>query len=254
MSFIISAGTDVGLVKKVNQDSFTVKRADTASGEAVLAVMCDGMGGFSSGEIASATVVSLFSNWFINRFSEYDLEQFDILQLKSEWIDIADSANKLISSYGKQNNIQLGTTVVCSLFFNGHYYCINIGDSRMYLFQSDSFSQLSKDQSFVQKEIDLGHITYEESLNHSKRNVLLQCIGCCRNLKPDFYFGEYDSGDIFLLCSDGFRHEVKENEMLERFACCDNSEDLKQELEFLIRLNMERGETDNISALLVKAV
>lgn len=254
MNFIISASTDAGLVKNVNQDSFTLKKANTSVGETVFAVMCDGMGGFSNGEIASATLVKRFSDWFIDDFSKYDWKNFSELQIKSEWNRILESTNSSIGTYGEINNIKLGTTVTAVLFIDGKFYCVNVGDSRAYLFKNNSVCQLTKDHTLVQREIDLGHISYDEALIHPQRNVLIQCIGCCKNLNPDYYFGDYELQDVFLLCSDGFRHEISEKEISEHINMCNTSSELKEKIEFLINQNKDRGETDNITAIVIKVV
>lgn len=252
MSFIIAASTDKGIVKKVNQDSFSVKRANTSFGEATFAIMCDGMGGFSSGEIASGSVVTMFSKWFDNFFSFPN--ELNENEIKTQWNSLAISANETIKKYGMKNDCKLGTTLTAMLFLNNMYYCINVGDSRGYLLRDNELIQLTVDQSYIQREISEGRLTIEEAKTHPYRNVLLQCIGCDNNLVTDFYSGSYETNDLFLLCSDGFRHEIEGNEISAMLSGDYDSVELTERIESLIELNKTRGEKDNITCLVVKCV
>lgn len=252
MSFIIAASTDKGVVKKVNQDSFSVKRANTSFGEATFAIMCDGMGGLASGEIASGSVVSMFSNWF-NTFFSFP-NDFDDNEIKTQWNAIAVSANETIKKYGNNSDCKLGTTLTAMLFLNNMYYCINVGDSRGYLLRDNELIQLTVDQSYIQREISQGRLTVEEAKTHPYRNVLLQCIGCDNNLVTDFYSGSYETNDLFLLCSDGFRHEIDGNEISDMLSGDYNADELTENIKSLIQLNISRGEKDNITCVVVKCV
>lgn len=252
MSFVIAALTDKGIVKEVNQDSFSVKRANSTFGEIVFAIVCDGMGGLTDGEVASGSVVRLFSNWFEEYFSSSsDLYEDDI---KYWWESLAVRANETIKKYGVDNQCKLGTTLTAILFVKGMYYCINVGDTRGYLLHNDRIEQLTVDQSYVQREMSLGNLTPEQARVHPYRNVLLQCIGCDTNLKTDFYTGSYEQGDLFFICSDGFRHEVSEQEMLLAFSTAEDSDALTTRISNLIELNKSRGEKDNITCVAVKCM
>ncbi len=254
MSFIIAALTDVGTVKKVNQDSFCVKRAKTCYGDVAFAVLCDGMGGFTNGEVASGSLVRSFSKWFDEEFSAYDLKIINQKNIFSSWSRLLEKANRNISQYGKQNEVKLGTTIVAMLFVNNKYYCINVGDSRAYFLKNNCLKQITKDQTLVQREIDLGNITEQQAENHPQRNILLQCIGCNSNLKSEFYFDSYNEDDLFILCSDGFRHEITSEEITKLcYGRCNQSE-FSEALDYLIHLNKTRGETDNITSVIVKIV
>ena len=109
-------------------------------------------------------------------------------------------------------------------------------------------------------------MTPEQARNDARRNVLLQCIGTVNSVKPDFLQGDLYAGDSFLLCSDGFRHNLTDGEV---YAYChtafedmdwhvekrlENSHIMNEQLRYLISVNKERGERDNISAILAKAV
>lgn len=255
MNFLTSIYTDVGIKKKNNQDSALILKAETDRGEVLLAVICDGMGGLAKGEVASAAVIHAFNSWFKKVLPILVYSGIDTENVFGTFEDIVLEMNERIVSYGTENGVSLGTTVTAMLLFDNIYYIINVGDSRAYKL-SDNIYQLTKDQSYVQREIDLGHMTPEEARSSPHRNVLLQCVGASKSVKPDFYTGKVDIGDCFLLCSDGFRHVVSPTELFEKmnpFALTDEQV-MKKTLAYFTELNKNRHETDNITAMLIKVV
>ena len=138
----------------------------------------------------------------------------------------------------------MGTTVVVLLVTQKAYYIINVGDSRIYSL-SDHIERLTTDQTYVQREI----------MRDPRRNVLLQCVGASAEVKPEYRTGAMKNGMSLLLCSDGFRHEVSEQEIYEmlKTAATVDGQNMHDRLEQLIRLSMQRGERDNITAALIKA-
>ena len=131
MNFIISATTDIGTTKKTNQDSLSMKVIRTPAGRMVFAVLCDGMGGLSSGEVASATVVKAFHEWVVKELPGLCM-QTEIMdsEIKSQWEKIITQQNEKIKSYGARQGVRLGTTVVAMLLTQSRYYILNVGDSR----------------------------------------------------------------------------------------------------------------------------
>ena len=127
------------------------------------------MGGLAKGELASATLIKEFANWFLNDFGLLLAEGFDVARLNQMWRDIVENTNIKITEYGKRNRLNLGTTLTAILIFNEHYYCINVGDSRIYQIR-DSLYQITKDQSYIQREIDMGRMTPEEAKRDPQRN------------------------------------------------------------------------------------
>ena len=254
MRFFITAHTDIGIRKKTNQDSLAVMRASTENGEVIFAVLCDGMGGLAKGEVASASVIEAYVRWFENEFPHYLTDGFEKEALFKEWGNIASQMNTKIGAYGAENSINLGTTLITFLIYKDRYYILNIGDSRVYRFDSHT-NVITKDHTFVQRELDLGRLTYEEAKNHPKRNVLLQCIGASSVIQPDFYDGNVSSGEVYLLCSDGFRHVIAEDEMYAQLnpGFHHSSESLNKSAVYLTELNKYRRETDNISVVLIKS-
>ena len=255
MNYLTTIHSDVGIKKQVNQDSCLVIEADTDFGPALLCVMCDGMGGLSKGELASAAVIKAFSAWFKEEFPVILNGYFTRDAVFSSWENLLTEMNSVISEYGMSQQIRLGTTACAALFIGNEYFIVNVGDSRAYQVKH-AVVPLTHDQSFVQLSIDAGLMTKEEALKSDKRSVLLYCIGANSEIQPDFYSGSFDRGELYLLCSDGFVHTVPEQEMfgyLNPNALNDETS-MKNAAIALTELNKQRRESDNISVILIKVV
>lgn len=253
MNFLTATHTDVGIKKKTNQDSLLVLQAQTDYGNVLLAVVCDGMGGLSKGETASASVIHAFSDWFQKEFPTILYAGLHPDTLRSSWEQLVTNANKRIGEYGDRCGTNLGTTCVAILIVENIYYIINVGDSRVYLI-SDNLYQLTKDQTYVQREIDAHRMTYEQALRDPQRNVLLQCIGASDYVQPDFFTGTLTANQCIMLCSDGFRHVIDPREIYQVLmpAAATDVQSMRQGLIQLTELNKQRMETDNISAILIR--
>lgn len=250
--FLIAAHTDIGTTKKINQDSLYAEEADTDIGAILFAAVCDGMGGLSEGEKASAHLVHALSDWFENTMAaticrDGKAPTFD--QFRQEMDYILRTENTAISAATKEAS---GTTVTALMLAAGVYYTVNVGDSRIYKL-GDTMIQLTRDQTVVQQDLDAGRITREEAENHPQRSVLLQCVGASDVIVPDYSEGTYAAGDAFLLCSDGFRH-ILPSEEIERGVKrnMETEDEMKLRLVEVTEKSKEGGEKDNISALLIK--
>ena len=254
MNFLTAAYTDVGIRKHTNQDSYLIHQADTDYGNVLLAVMCDGMGGLAKGEVASAHMIRAFSAWFSEEFPAILENGMDPDALRTSLEGLVVRENNHIMSYGRSIGVDLGTTCVSYLAVGDTYYIMNVGDSRIYLI-SDNVYQLTKDQTLVQREVDLGRMTYEEALVSSQRSVLLQCIGASDTVMPDFFAGQLLPDQCYLLCCDGFRHVIDPSEFYQYLnpQVAANREIMRGHLAYLTELNKQRNETDNISAILLRS-
>ena len=253
MNFIVSANTDVGLVKSTNQDSLSVMVLNTPQGRMAFAVLCDGMGGLDKGEVASATLVGAFRNWVVNDLPQLCDAPLEDAVIRSQWEHIITQQNQTIKAYGARQGVRLGTTVVAMLLTQTRYYILNVGDSRAYMLKDD-LRQITTDQTFVAREVAMGHMTPEQAEQDSRRSVLLQCVGASDEVYPDMFFGEVQPNAVYLLCSDGFRHEVTPEEIYENLQPGVLFDDytMQQHTAGIIELNKQRQERDNISAVLVR--
>lgn len=253
MNFIISATTDIGLTKSTNQDSYNVRVYTTDQGKIVLAVLCDGMGGLAKGEVASASVVRAFCDWADTRLPKLCNSEIQDADIREEWLAIASQYNEKIKAYGASVGAQMGTTVTVLLLTEKRYYIMNVGDTRAYQID-DTVRVLTKDQTVVNREVELGHLTPEEARRDPRRSVLLQCIGASDEVYPDLFFGDTQLNTVYLLCTDGFRHEITEDEIYSylnpnRMVDADG---MKQNMDALIELDKQRNERDNISVISVR--
>ena len=253
MRYVATADTDIGISKDTNQDSVLIKHASTDKGEVLLAVVCDGMGGLSKGELASATVIRAFADWFDNELP-FELENVDLNVIGAKWSLMLKELNAQILEYSKSNALEGdGTTFSGILFVDDQYIIGHVGDTRVYHIGS-ALTQLTTDQTFIAREISRGTITLEQAKTDKRRNLLLQCIGASKTVEPQIIIGNADKG-AYMLCSDGFRHEITEGEMYESLNPINlmNKDAMHNNAKYLIDQVKRREEKDNISVVLIKA-
>lgn len=253
MNYIVAAKTDIGTTKDTNQDSFSVKVINTQKGRMVFAILCDGMGGLAKGEVASATVIKAFDKWVNEDLPILCRTSIEEYIIRDQWCSIIENQNEIIKKYGESQGIRLGTTAVVMLLTQDKYYILNVGDSRAYELSS-TLRQLTVDQTFVAREVALGNMTEEQANFDERRNVLLQCVGASEKVYPEMFYGETAKDSVYLLCSDGFRHEISGEEIFTNL-CPDIMTDEKimhERAEMMININKERNERDNISVVLVR--
>lgn len=253
MNFIVSANTDIGIVKSTNQDSLSVKVINTSQGRMTFAILCDGMGGLDKGEVASASVIRAFDNWVHTELPKLCVAPIEDSVLRAQWDKIITEQNKIIGKYGAGQGTRMGTTAVVMLLTQTRYYIMNVGDSRAYEING-GLTQLTNDQTFVAREVALGNMTEEEARTDERRSVLLQCIGASDEVYPDMFFGDTKENAVYMLCSDGFRHEITADEIYAKFqpAVLFDDATMSKNTTELIELNKQRGERDNISVVLVR--
>lgn len=253
MNLKIAVHSDAGIKKKTNQDSVFIKTARTSRGPAALFAICDGMGGLAKGELASASLARGLDRWFMKDYAALLEKDARKERVQESICAFLDRMNGEILSYGRKHCVELGTTVVALLIRNDEYLIFNVGDSRAYLL-ADRLIQITKDQTFVQREVDAGRMSEQEAKSDARRSMLLQCVGASQAVAPDFYCGVLAPGTEFLLCSDGFRHEISEEEIygaLHAGGEC-RERDMQEKLCYLTELVKRRQETDNISSVLVQ--
>lgn len=251
MHYMATADTDIGIKKQTNQDSILIKHGQCEKGEILLAVICDGMGGLKKGEVASATVVKKFSEWFDSELP-FELKNLDMNIIADRWSLLLKDLNLKIAEYGQQDGIRLGTTFTGVLFIDDQYLAVHVGDTRLYQLDS-GLKQLTTDHTFVAREIRRGNLTVEQAKKDKRRNMLLQCVGASERIEPEILTGTVQQG-AYMLCSDGFRHEISESEIYESLNPVNliNKEAMHNNVKYLIEQVKKRNEKDNISVVLVK--
>ena len=255
MNCLIAYHTDVGIRKNTNQDSLAVNVLDTPEGRAVLAVVCDGMGGLSAGELASKEVITTYCHWFDTSFTAaVTAGTFDGNTVLKEWKALAVSENSRLGIYGSKKQAGLGTTLSALLLYRDQYFIVHVGDSRIYELKASGLRQVTQDQSVVAKEIAEGKLTEQEALRDPRRSILLQCIGASAAVDAAVYQGNVLPGTSYVVCSDGFCHEITREEMMLQLGpeACTDPTVMRQNCMYLTDLAKRRNEQDNISLILLK--
>ena len=257
MDFSATYNTDIGIRKNTNQDSLAIRIIDSPAGKVAFGIVCDGMGGLAKGELASKEVILAFCSWFDQAFSDMLLNgTFTVAKLRADWNEIIQNQNRRLGKYGAENNLMLGTTVSAILMCNDEFYIVHVGDSRIYEMSPAGTRQLTNDQTFVAREIANGRMTPEQAAVDPRRSVLLQCVGASNVVEPDFVTGHLKKGAVYLLCSDGFRHQISDDEMVEKLGpeACTTEEEMKYGCVYLTEVVKNRKETDNITVAVIKTM
>lgn len=253
--FSIAYHTDIGIKRQSNQDSLLIRGLEVGASEIVLVVLCDGMGGMEKGELASATVVRAFGQWFQDVYASTGAG-WNVSEITRQWNTLFVQCNRKLQEYGQKESAQLGTTAtVMLLHSSGQYIIGHVGDTRIYKI-SAGLQMLTEDHTLMAREIQRGNLTEEQAKMDPRKNVLLQCIGVNDYLEPQFAEGILEKDAAVLLCSDGFRHELSGQEILQTLAPgrFQSDVEIKKALVHLVELNKQRRETDNITAIYVKRV
>ncbi len=242
MKYLLACYTDIGKRSAVNQDSSLVIRAKYHGQETVLAVVCDGMGGLKQGEVASAKVVHSFEQWFRETFPRLAKEVEFEDELYDSWEGLLGNTHREIREYGQSHGIRIGSTVTVMLLWQKNYYVAHVGDCRIYEIK-DQIKQMTRDQ-------------VQANLTSKGEHILLQGIGASETIRPVYYSGEVKEDAVYLLCTDGFRHKVSVQELMQAFAPehLRDEETMMKQGEKITKMVMERGEKDNISVLLLRSV
>ncbi len=251
MKFMATADTDIGSRREANQDSVLIRHSETPEGEVLLCVVCDGVGGLSRGELASATVVRAFSDWFDRELSGDDAVP-DLQLTAARWEALLRDLNRSIRRFGEREHIRLGTTFSGILFAGGRFLICHVGDSRIYHLGEQAVL-LTEDQTVTAREVKKGRMSAEQAESDSRKSILLQCVGASVSVKPQTILKKAKPG-VYLLCSDGLCHETSVKEMQE-ILCPSAMSDrraMHSGARRLIDLVKARGETDNISAVVVR--
>ena len=263
MVFKTDAYTDKGIKKEVNQDALIIKQARTEKrGKVCFACLCDGMGGLSLGEVASSSFIDRMERWFNEdlpsvlsptditvRLDSTEDENDCFKLIQSQWNQIVQQMNYKLKKYGEEKGLKLGTTAVAIFFMSGKYITMAVGDTRAYCIDGSKITQITHDHSYVQRQIDLGYMTKSEAETSKQKSVLLQCRGASEkgNMFQVTTKNLYDlkKDDTVFMCSDGLWRKLSDAEIIKYV---DKAEGIKS----LAEIVKQRGETDNISGLMVK--
>ncbi|MEU6641444.1 PP2C family serine/threonine-protein phosphatase [Saccharomonospora sp. NPDC046836] len=229
-----AARSDRGLVRSSNQDS-------VYAGPRLLA-LADGMGGHAAGEVASKVVIASLAPLD-------DDEPGD--DLVSQLRDAVSQGNQAISELvaNDPDLDGMGTTLTAVLFSGSRLGLVHVGDSRAYLLRNGQFSQITRDDSFVNELLEQGRITEDEAATHPQRSLLLKAL-TGHEVEPSFTVREARAGDRYLLCSDGLSGMVSNETLQEAMHIPDPQECADR----MIELALKGGGTDNVTVIVADVV
>ncbi|MDY6313794.1 MAG: Stp1/IreP family PP2C-type Ser/Thr phosphatase [Clostridia bacterium] len=229
---IVSA-TDIGKVRKINEDSFEVFRA----ADFEVMVVADGMGGHNAGEVASAYAVKTIKEYITENAGKAEAAAL----LKGA---IAKADSEILKKAGENAGYtEMGTTVVMALIKGFTVFFANVGDSRGYVMDKFGIKQITADDSVVAELVRRGEITPDEAKTHPQRNIITQAVGTKGGIEPRVYRHVCKAGDTVLLCSDGLTNMLGDDEIFEtvkRYGA-------KSSAQKLIEFANDRGGADNIT-------
>ncbi len=250
MNVRFSAKTDVGRKRKNNEDNYC---ADESLG---LFVVLDGLGGHTSGEVASKLAADTILQ------GTRDVKKFGVSALIGEYDDnFSMEANQLASIIRLANqaiyqatNEQpeyngMSSTVAALLVLDGRVVTAHVGDSRIYLFRDNSIEQISEDHSFVQEQIHRGILTLEEASQSELKNIVTRALGANDSVQVSIDEFAVLENDSLLLCSDGLTDMLNDEDILKIYL--QEGGDPERTCSSLVDLANERGGRDNITVLIV---
>lgn len=244
--------SDVGMQRSHNEDSIA---SDAQLG---LAVLADGMGGYKAGEVASAIAVNMVMDSVRTGIQDIGRAEIDeATGLYHETLVLREAianANRAIHQTARSQPQckGMGTTIVCVLFYDDRMTIGHVGDSRMYRMRGDDFEQITVDHSLLQELVDKGFYTPEQARESLNKNLVTRAIGIEAEVTPDIQEEAVESGDTFLLCSDGLSDLVTDGEM--HLTLKEYGDNLDKAASVLIAKANENGGKDNISVILARAL
>ena len=235
--------TDPGVARSQNQDAYQIVSLDKNT---LLCVVCDGMGGAKSGNVASTLAIDVFTQEVKRSWvSDMDQEALDrMLQgaVKLANFTVFDQASQFEDFNG------MGTTLVALLIHGKKATIVNVGDSRAYLIDGDGIKQVTTDHSLVQMMVARGELTPERARSYPGKNLITRAIGTESQVTCDVFHRKVEKGACFLLCTDGLSNQIDDQEILFEVAHC---KEKSQCCEQLLDIVKKRGAPDNVTCILV---
>lgn len=237
--------TEPGMVRNQNQDYYLIQKL---SRDQLLVIVCDGMGGARSGNIASKMAVEVFSDE-VRRTVRSNMKPERIDGMLSTALELANKAVYEQSQLSEEYK-GMGTTLVAAFFQKDKVTVVNVGDSRAYLFNSEGVSAITTDHSLVELMVQRGELTREAAKNHPGKNLITRAVGTESAVCCDLYHLQIAKGDSILLCSDGLSNLLSDQEMLFEVVHGVNKSDCCQRL---MNIANYRGSPDNVTVALISA-
>jgi protein phosphatase len=237
-----AAGTDRGLLRDINEDSYMI--IPGCSDTSCAFVIADGLGGHNSGEIASRMAVEYIRD-NLDAAGCFDGEN------ASEKLEaLVKKVNTAVyeRSLGGAEVSGMGTTLTMAVITGSTLTAAHVGDSRLYLIRNGVIRQLTDDHSYIGELVRQGKLTREEAEKHPRKNIITRAIGSCPELEVDIISHRIEADDIYVLCTDGLTNMVSESEIVEIVS---GSEPETACARLIEAANRQGGE-DNITVIVIK--
>ena len=230
------ARTDVGKVRKINEDSVL------DLGTEGIWVVADGMGGHAAGDVASQAIVEKLSHIKASADANelINATENGLLEVNNDLIEQA---------LARDDRQTMGSTVSVLVAFHKKIFSLWAGDSRTYRVRNGELKRITSDHSKVQDLVDEGLINEEEAERHPEANIITRAIGASRNLYIDLDMHDVKAGDRYMVCSDGLYKEVMDEEMADLISLGTPDEACNA----LVELTLERGSRDNVTVIVIQA-
>ena len=240
--------THVGLVRKINEDSFYCQEKYEYS-KPYICMIADGMGGHNAGEVASTmavTEVKGFLKKAIKNSVGYGIEDYENLVREAFLF-----ANKCIynSSMKNKERLGMGTTLTLALIVENNLIIGHVGDSRMYIIKNGCLSKVTEDHSYVAELIKNGTIKPEEANHHPQKNLITRALGTSRTIEVDVKKVAIEYGDFILMCTDGLSNMLSDDEILSTATSEREIQSVCHELVDKANLN---GGLDNVTVIVIE--
>jgi protein phosphatase len=229
-------------MRTTNQDRFA---CGALSDALAYGILCDGMGGENGGGVAADVAIS-FAEDMLRRELREDMSEVSLRAVLSSAIA---GANAMIYEQALKDEslAGMGTTMILAVLLHNTLYIASVGDSRVYLFSPDSYRQLTKDHTIVQRLVDIGEISEADAKVHPKRHYITRAVGVSATVEADFLVESMGERDIALLCSDGLYTYLDEGVTYALLRQCLANGSAQP----LIELSNAHGGADNITAVLI---
>lgn len=235
--------TDPGCVRSQNQDAFQIVQLERG---ALLCVVCDGMGGAKSGNIASSLAIDVF----VQEIKRVHKPNMNAQQIEQMLRGAAKLANYTVFDQSQEFEDfgGMGTTLVAAYISARKATVVNVGDSRCYAVSRDGIQQITTDHSLVQMMIRRGELTEEQARFYPGKNYITRAIGTEPTVECDIFKWKLNRGDTLLLCSDGLHGIMDDQEILFEVVHGVNKSNCCQRL---LDIAKQRGAPDNVTSILV---
>lgn len=244
--------SDVGCHRDHNEDAVA---SDIEIG---LLVLADGMGGYKAGEVASEIATLTMLAEMKETISGFDPGQTDpVTGMQAESLLLIDAAAKANASIFSVSESQpqcagMGTTLVTALFTNNKVLVGHIGDSRLYRLRGERLEQLTEDHSLLQEQLSSGLITPEQAKMSNNKNLVTRAVGIDPEVELELHEYDVETGDIYLLCSDGLTDLVEDDDI--QATLIGLGSNLQLAASQLVQMANDNGGKDNISVILAKVL